>query len=202
MNRPERFGSVAGGTTIATDPSKNVTNLLVDWRAGDANALSQLAPLIYGERRKLAGHYRRGERAAHTLQPTALVNKAFEHLLDADVAWQNRAHFYAVTATQMRRILVDHAKRRRSLKRGAGAPHVSLTQIELANEDMGIDLLALNAALEELEALNPARSQLIKLQYFAGLSQRGIASITNQSKTQVHRDVSFARAWLCHKLQE
>ncbi len=144
----------------------------------------------------------RGERAGHTLQPTALVNQAFEHLLDADIAWQNRAHFIAVAAIQMRRILVDHAKSRLSLKRGAGAHHESLTKVALGEEESSIDLLALDEALKNLAALDEKLSHAIELHYFAGLTQREIAQVTERSKTQVQRDLSFARAWLRKELDQ
>lgn len=172
------------------------------WQSGDSDALSKLTPLVYQELRRVAAHYMSGERSNHTLQPTALINQAFEHLLDADIAWQDRSHFIAVAATQMRRVLVDHAKSRLALKRGSGAHHESLTTAELAQEDVNIDLLALDTALDNLSNLDKSLSQTVELHYFAGLTQREIASVTALSKTQVQRDLSFARSWLLKELAQ
>jgi len=183
-------------------PSKSdVTELLGAWRSGDEQALSELTRLVYSELRGLAGGYMRGERSEHTLQPTALVNEAFVRLIDADGNWQSRAHFIAVAATQMRRLLIDHAKGRAAIKRQGDATHFRLTEIQIGEESISIDLLALDEALTKLAEIDQNMCGAIELHYYAGLSQRDIAEVTSRSKTQVQRDLVFARAWLVNELR-
>jgi RNA polymerase sigma-70 factor (ECF subfamily) len=178
---------------------KSVTQLLVAWSDGDQSALDQLVPLVHGELRRLARSYMRGERHGHTLQTTALVNEAYLRLIDQkNVRWQNRAHFLAIAAQLMRRILVDYARRRQYRKRGGGALQVSLANAESLSEDRAPDLVALDEALRSLAEIDPRRSQVVELRFFGGLNIEETAEILKISPTTVERDWIIARAWL-HK---
>jgi len=177
-----------------------VTGLLQEWRGGDAAALDRLMPLVYAELRRQAQRAMRRERAGHTLQPTELVHEAFLRLVDADIAWQDRAHFLAAAATAMRRVLLDHAKARQRLKRGGGAVLVSLVDVA-APEDTSIeDFIALDAALTRLAADDARRSRLIELRYFGGLNLEEAGAVLGLSTATVHRELKLARAWLMREL--
>lgn len=178
-----------------------LTQLLAEWRAGDRKALESLTPLVYSELRKLAGGYMYAERAGHTLQPTALVNEAYVRLIESNIDWRDRAHFFAVAARLMRRILIDCARARASQKRGNNARRVPLTDVQLATEDRGVDLFALDAALDKLEQFDQRKSDLLALHYFAGLSLREIAEVTDTPKTNLVRELTLARSWLYDELQ-
>jgi RNA polymerase sigma factor (TIGR02999 family) len=177
-------------------PVAEVSGLLRAWTAGDQTALDQLAPIVYDELRHLARHYLRGERADHSLQATALVNEAYLRLTDyKKMRWENRAHFFAVSAQLMRRILVEHA-RRRNQKRGAGVEHVALDDTAVIGPGRGQDLVALDDAMEALARLDPRKARVVELRFFGGLSVEETAEVVKVSTVTVMRDWSTARAWL------
>lgn len=180
---------------------ERVTGLLLAWSAGDQAALEKLIPLVYAELHRLARRYMRHENAGHTLQTSALVNEAYLRLIESHcVRWQNRSHFFAVSAQIMRRILVDFARARQNLKRGGGARRVSLDEGWVVSPERGADLLALDEALERLRALNARQSQVVDLRYFAGLNEKEIAEVLKVSPRTVRHDWSLARAWLYREL--
>jgi RNA polymerase sigma factor (TIGR02999 family) len=176
-----------------------VSTLLRAWSKGEQNALDKLTPIVYDELRRLAAHYMRGERSGHSLQTTALVNEAYLRLVDyKHMRWQNRAHFFAVSAQLMRRILVDHA-RRHNLKRGGGIQHVSLEETAvIAGRDE--DLVALDDALQALARIDPRKVQVVELRFFGGLSVQETAEVLKVSEVTVMRDWSTARAWLYREI--
>jgi RNA polymerase sigma factor (TIGR02999 family) len=181
-------------------PPGDVTELLLAWRAGDEPALGRLVPLVHGELRRIAGRCLRGERAGHSIEATALVNEAYLRLVDARrVNWQSRAHFLAMAARAMRRVLVDAARARAAAKRGAGAARVTLTDATGLLE-RGHDVLALDDALEALARLDPRRSRVVELRYFGGLSVAETAAILGVSVETVMRDWKLARSWLRREL--
>jgi len=181
-----------------TETSK-ITRLLLDWRSGENQALGELLPMVQDNLRQLAGKYMRAENAGHTLQATALVNEAFLRLVDVKVTWQNRAHFIAIAARTMRRILVDHAKAKHREKRGGNAIQVTLhdTRIGHSNEP---DILDLEEALTRLAAFDERKSQVIELNFFGGLTYDEIAEVLNISAATVDRELRFAKAWLYREL--
>jgi RNA polymerase sigma factor (TIGR02999 family) len=185
-------------SSMGTHTSGEITLLLQQMGGGDTQASEKLLRLVLPELRALARHYLRGERPGHTLQPTALVNEAYLRLVsDQSRNWQNRAHFVAVTAGVMRRILIDHARKRQALKRDA-----QLAPNEIPDEREGLsakeaeELIALDAALNRLEVLNPRHRQVVELRYFGGLSVEETAEALNVSPITVKRDWRVARAWL------
>ena len=184
-------------------PSKNeVSQLLVDWRSGDRAALDKLIPLVHQELRRLARHYLRGERIGHTLQPTALVNEAYLRLIDyRDIQWQNRAHFFAVAAQLMRRILVDHARSRNYAKRGGLQQKLSLSKADRFANKPDVDLVALDDALKTLAAMNEQQSRLVELRFFGGLTIEETAEVLGVSHATVERDWAVARAWLRREIR-
>lgn len=183
--------------------SAEITQLLVDWSNGNEAALERLMPLIYDDLRRLAHHYMSRERAGHTLQTTAVVHEAYLRLIDQrNVRWQNRAHFFAIAAQAMRRILVDHARGQAYAKRGGGVRKVSLEEVaELSAERAG-ELVALDDALKRLAAIDPRRSQVVELRYFGGLSNEEAAEVLRISPNTVTRDWNLAKAWLYHEIAE
>jgi len=181
--------------------SERVTGLLLAWSDGDQAALERLIPLVYAELHRLARRYMRRENAGHTLQTSALVNEAYLHLIEAHrVHWQNRNHFFAVSAQIMRRILVDFARARKNLKRGGGTCRVSFDEGLLISPERGTDLLALHEALERLGALSSRQSQVVELRYFGGLNEEEVAEVLKVSPRTVRHDWSLARAWLYREL--
>lgn len=186
---------------MTSSPAKAVTHLLLEWRSGNQAALDQLMPLVYDELRRLAAHYMRSERPDHTLQATALVNEAYLHLIDMDVGWQNRAHFFAVAARLMRRLLVDHAKAHRRAKRGSGGRKLSLDEALDVSVEPASDVLALDEALNRLATLDPRKSQIIELHFFGGLSNEETAEALGLSRATVQRELRLAKAWLNHELK-
>jgi RNA polymerase sigma factor (TIGR02999 family) len=181
-------------------PCGEVSGLLRAWGDGDLDALNRLTPIVYDELRRLAKHYMRGERAGHSLQATALVNEAYMRLVDyKGMKWQNRAHFFAVSAQLMRRILVDHA-RRRNLKRGGGMQHVSLNETAIVGAEQTADLVALNDALDALARLDPRKVQVVEMRFFGGLGVDETAEVLQVSSVTVMRDWSTAKAWLYREL--
>ncbi len=175
-----------------------VTNLLSAWHAGDRGALDRLIPLVHAELHRMAEECMRGERPGHTLQPTALVNEAYLRLVGSEVAWQGRAHFFAVAATTMRRVLVDNARARGRLKRAARP--VSLEDSLLVAPDRADDLLVVDDALERLAARDDRAAKVVELHYFGGLTYEETAEALAISPATVDRDLRFARAWLHREL--
>ena len=175
-----------------------VTVLLKSWRQGDSSALDRVAEIVDRELRRLAGSYLRRERPGHTLQPTALVNEAFMRLMgQADrVDWESRSQFIAIAARHMRQILVDHARRHRAGKRGAGVTLISLDDAPASTPPPSTDVLALDEALEQLAAVDPRKARAMELKYFGGLEMAEIASALNLSIKTVEKDVRLAGAWL------
>jgi RNA polymerase sigma-70 factor (ECF subfamily) len=190
----------AGDDEARKPPIGEVSGLLRAWGDGDRAALDKLTPVVYEELRRLASHYMRGERPGHSLQATALVNEAYMRLVDyKGMQWQNRAHFFAVSAQLMRRILVEHA-RRHNLKRGGGVPHVSLDDTAIVGGDRGADLVALDDALEALARFDLRKVQVVEMRFFGGLSVEETAEVLKVSSVTVMRDWSTAKAWLYREL--
>ena len=186
---------------MRTHSPKEITRLLVAWGEGDEAALDELSPLVYEELHRLAHHYMGRERAAHTLQTTALVNEAYVRLIDwKNVRWQNRAHFFAVSAQLMRRILVDFARARGYDKRGGRARAVTLDEAALVADEKGTDLVALDEALVTLAELDPRQSKVVELRFFGGLTNEEVSEVLKVSEGTVRRDWSLARAWLHREL--
>jgi RNA polymerase sigma factor (TIGR02999 family) len=179
----------------------DVTGLLVAWGNGDENARTHLVEAVYGELRRLARGYLQRERPDHSLAPTALVHEAYLKLVDQRrVRWQNRAQFFAIAAHLMRRILVDHARARLALKRGAGA-RVPLQDVDGGNDPFGVDILALDAALQRLSATYPRQADLVHLRFFAGLTVPEVAEVLGVAPITVKRDWAVARAWLYREMR-
>ena len=185
---------------MTTPSTEELTQLLLAWSDGDREALERLTPLVEGELHRLAKHYMRGERPDHTLQTTALVNEVYLRLIDwKNVRWQNRAHFFAVSAQLMRRILVDFARSRPGLREGK-ARHVSLDEALVVTEEQSVDLVALDDALTALKAFDPRKSQIVELRFFGGLSVEETAEVLKLSPITVMREWNKAKAWLYREL--
>jgi len=182
----------------AADPADGpITLLLTELGRGNRAVEGQLAVLVYSELRRLASRYMRRERGSHTLQPTALVNEAWVRLGDGQhVPWQSRAHFFAVASNCMRQILVDHARKRRSAKRGGGRHQVTLEEGFLKDQNKVLDLLVLHDALERLKALDARACRIVEMHFFGGLSFEEMAEVLQVSSRTVTRDWNMARAWL------
>lgn len=188
------------GTAQLRDGPNDISQLLRAWSNGDELALSELTPIVYAELRRLAHRYMRRERAGHSLQTTALVNEAYMRLVDCTrMQWQNRAHFFAVSSQLMRRILVDHA-RRQNLKRGGGVPHVSLDEAVVVGKQPGLDLVALDDALNALARMDERKGRVVEMRFFAGLSVDEIAAVLKVSPVTVRRDWNSAKIWLYREL--
>ncbi len=180
----------------------DVTQLLQAWSDGDQAALEKLVPLVYGELHRLAKRYMARERPGHTLQTTALVNEAYFKLIDSNhMNWRNRTHFFAVAAQLMRRILIDHARSRRSLKRGVEPAAVSLDEAPVVSQEPPADLVALDDALNALAAIDPRKSQVVQLRFFGGLSVEQTAEVLKVSADTVMSDWKLAKIWLLHELR-
>ena len=185
-----------------------ITELLVDWSNGDETALDRLMPLVYDELRRLARHYMRNERAGQTLQTTALVHEAYLRLAGyKEIKWQERAHFFAIAAQLMRRILVEHARARKRVKRGRDAQTIcldakaiSLAEDASASADHFLDMLALDEAMRKLEAFDTRKTKVVEMRFFAGMENKEIAEVLSISVNQVIRDWNFAEAWLRREL--
>jgi RNA polymerase sigma factor (TIGR02999 family) len=187
---------------MATPPPQDVSRLLVAWSNGDEEALEQLMPLVYEEMRRLAHRHLGRERAGHTLQTTALVHEAYLRLVDQkEVRWQNRAHFFAVAAQMMRRILVDYARARRFAKRGGGARHVSLDEAMVVSNECAADIVALDEALNALAEFDERKSRMVELRFFGGLSIEETAEALRVSPGTVMRDWTLAKAWLQREMR-
>ena len=186
---------------MATPSTRQVTELLLAWRQGEESALEKLTPVVYEELRRLAHRYMGGERAAHTLQTTALVNEAYLWLIDGkQVNWQNRAHFFAVSARLMRRILVDWARSRQAQKRGDEPLRVTLDEALAVSRTHGEDLVALDEALQKLTEVDPRKSQVVEMRFFGGLSVEETAEVLKVSPDTVLRDWRLAKLLLLQEL--
>jgi len=190
MNAPE-----------GTAPADEITALLRGWTAGSVDALDRLTPILYDELKRIARRYMIRERKEHTLQPTALVNEAFLRLVDVQgVQWQDRAHFFALSAQMMRRILVNYAIARGAGKRGGSAQKVSLDDAILASPERDEQLVELDQALESLNKLDPRKARVVELRFFAGLSVEETAAVLDVSQQTVLRDWSLAKTWLAREM--
>jgi RNA polymerase sigma-70 factor, ECF subfamily len=182
------------------DPER-MTQLLRDWQAGREEALQELMPLVYDQLRAIAARQLRGEKRGNTLRATELVHEAYLRLVGADISFVDRAHFYAVSARLIRRILIDHAHKRQSEKRGGGATRISLEEDLLITPDTADTVLAIHEALERLEALDPRKARIVELVFFGGLEQDLAAAALQISPATLRRDLRLARAWLYNELR-
>lgn len=181
-------------------PDGDVSTLLRAWSEGDQRALDKLAPIVYDELRRLAGYYLNRERAGHSLQATALVNEAYLRLVDYKrMRWENRTHFFAVSAQLMRRILVDHA-RRHNLKRGGGVQHIALEDTAIVGGGRAENLVVLDDAMQALARIDPRKAHVVELRFFGGLSVEETAEVLKVSPVTVMRDWNTARAWLLREI--
>jgi len=181
--------------------STGITELLINWSNGDQEALDQLLPLVERELHRLAHRYMRREDAGHLLQTTALINETFLRLVDQNrVQWQNRAHFFAIAARIMRRVLLNYARDQQRLKRGGKTIHVSLSEADTQAAELSVELLALDEALNKLAAIDPRKSLVVELRYFGGLSVEETAEALKVAPITVTRDWNLARAWLAREM--
>ena len=182
--------------------SSDITALLGDWTRGNQNAFNQLLPLVYAELRRMATRHLRGERAGHTLQPTALVHEVYLRLVDQrKVDWRNRAHFFGVSAQVMRRILVDHARTHNAIKRGDGLPRVSIDEAKDVTGPDGIPVLALDEALNRLTAIDEDLAKIVELRAFGGMTIDEAACVLQVSPSTAKREWRTAKAWLTRELE-
>lgn len=185
------------GSAVGDLLSQNITHLLKEWSDGDERALDRLTPLVYEELRQQAARYLRRERPGHTLQTTALIHEAYLRLIDAkDVQWQSRAHFFAIAANLMRRILVDHSRRRDAEKRGGSHIRLTLDEALAGAKETDVDVLAIDEALNRLATVDPQQARVVELRFFSGLTVEETAEALGVSPKTVKRDWSVARAWL------
>jgi RNA polymerase sigma factor (TIGR02999 family) len=188
---------------VGPELSKQVSELLANWNQGDVKAREALMPLVYNELRKLAASHLRHERNDHTLQPTALVHEVYLRLAEQkNVQWQDKSHFFGVTAQLMRRILVDHARSHRADKRGGGLPKVSLNEAIAMSRERPAQLLALDESLTQLASTDPQQGRIVELRVFAGLTIEQTAEVLGISPVTVKRDWSLAKAWLLRELDK
>ena len=198
-----RLGADIISPAVQPSAAPPVTALLQAWSAGDSTALDRLIPLVHSELRRLARRYMRRERSRHTLQTTALINEAYLRLVDAQtVDWRNRAHFFAIAARVMRRVLVDFARERGYQKRGGGSCRVTLDESLLIAQAPDADLVALDEGLNALAAVDPRKSRAIELRFFGGLSIEEASIVLDVSPETVKRDCRLAKAWLLRWLTE
>ncbi len=184
-----------------TNNSVEITRLLIAWSEGDQESLERLLPLVIPELRRIAKRYMRQERSGHTLQTTALINEAFIKLVDqTQVHWHNRAHFFAIAAQCMRRILIDYARTQRRAKRGGSAEHLALTDAPVLSFTQSEELLVLDAALNKLAQTEERKCRVVELRYFGGCSDEEIAELLNVSVRTVARDWHLARSWLYREI--
>jgi RNA polymerase sigma-70 factor, ECF subfamily len=188
---------------VAVSPTHEVTQLLKAWTAGDENALEKLTPLVYEQLHRVARHYMAGQRPGHSLQATALVNEVYLRLVDCgQVNWQDRAHFFAVSAQLMRRILIDFARSRGYQKRGGGIPRISLEDAPSVSSEPDPDIVALDDALKTLAKVDSRKSRVVELRFFGGLSVEETAEVLGVSAETVGRDWKMAKMWLLEELNE
>jgi RNA polymerase sigma-70 factor (ECF subfamily) len=185
-------------------PSSSITGLLKAWGGGDQTAFEKLVPLVDAELRRLARRYMGGERVGHTLQPTALINEVYLRLIDwGSISWQDRAHFFGLSARLMRHVLVDHARRQRRGKRGGDAVTIAFDEAAVVPKERAADLVAIDDALNALATHDVRKSQIVELRFFGGLSVEETAEVLKVSPRTVKREWSLARAWLyCQLTQE
>src|SRR5215471_9357892 len=187
---------------VSPEKSASITRLLHEWRQGDVKALEEVTALVDRELHRLAGAYMRRERAGHTLQPTALVNEAYLRLVEGDIPWEGRAHFFGIAARIMRQILVDHARKHQALKRGADRrANRSISKVADPAGGRDVDVLALHLALGELADLDPRQAAIVELRYFGGLTEEEVAQVTHLSPATIRREIAAARFWLGHRMQ-
>jgi RNA polymerase sigma factor (TIGR02999 family) len=184
--------------------SQQITQLLNQWSDGDAEVLDDLMPLVYKELRRQASRYLRRERANHTLQPTALINEAYLKLINQrDVKWQNRAHFFAIAAQAMRRILTDYARERKREKRGGAVEDLPIEEaFAIVSREKSVDLIALDEALNKLAKFDERQAKVVELRYFSGLSIDETAEVLNVSNVTIRRDWNMAKAWLHQEIKK
>ena len=180
-----------------------VTQILHDWSGGDRQAPERLMPLVYDEMRRVARSFLARERGGHTLQPTALVNEAYLRLVDQrSVSWQNRAHFYGIAASMMRRVLIDHARAHATEKRGGGAVHLSFDDVQVPLEERAASFVAMDEALEKLSQMDERKGRIVEMRFFGGLTDEEIAEVLGVSTRTVLRDWKTARLWLFRELSQ
>ncbi len=184
-------------------PPKGVTQLLIDWRDGNQQAMDEMLPLVYAELRRIAANRLRHERPGHTLQPTALVHEAYLRLIDQEnVNWQNRAQFYGIAAEMMRRILINHAVAKHADKRGGDAIKVSLSAAENIFAQKDVNLIALDEAMKSLSIFDERKSKIVELKFFGGLTIEEIAEVLSISHATVEREWTLAKAWLHREISK
>jgi len=202
-DHPTTTGMASRETSMMEKPSEpqEVTRLLLAWNDGDEGALEKLVPVVYQELRRLAGRQMRRERPDHSLQVTALINEAYLRLVDLqNVQWQNRAHFFALCARLMRRILVDFARARHYAKRGGGAQAIPLDQSVVVSPQSSKDLVAVDDALKALAQVDDRKAQVVELRFFGGLTEKEAAEVLKVSAETVRRDWKLAKVWLLREL--
>jgi len=178
----------------------NITQLLHDWVSGDQGSLDELTPLVYDQLHRIAARAFRGERANHTLQATALVHEAYARLIDVDIDWQDRSHFFALAARMMRRILVDHANAKGAAKRGGPAPNLPLDDVIAVTPETGEEILELHEALLRLSEQDKRKADILELHYFGGLTYQEMGEVLELSSSTLDREIRFAKAWLRNEL--
>ncbi len=181
---------------VAHVTDSDITKLLHDWVAGDQRSLDALTPLVYDQLHRIASRAFRGERADHTLQTTALVHEAFAKLVHVDVDWQDRSHFFALSARLMRRILVDHANARAAAKRGGNAAKLPLDDVLVVSPQASEEVLNLHEGLNALAAKDEPKAEMLELHYFGGLTYAEMSEVLGRSTSSLDRDIRFAKAWL------
>jgi len=183
--------------------AEDITCLLQEWKNGDETAIDRLFPLVYDELRRQARSYLNRERGNHTLQPTALVHEVYLRLIKLNqIKWENRAHFYAISATTMRRILVDHAREIAADKRGGAMQRITLEKVQIANGQKATDLLELDEALTKLAEIEERKARVIEMNFFGGLNQKEIAEVLQMTEKTIQRDLKFAKLWLYRELSQ
>jgi RNA polymerase sigma factor (TIGR02999 family) len=188
---------------ISLPPRQEVTQVLGDWNKGDANAPDRLMPLVYEELRRLARNYLQRERSDHTLQATGLVHEAYLRLVDhSSMTWQNRAHFFAVAAQVMRRILVDHARSHRAEKRGGAREKIEFDEACAPTDEKAVDLIALDDALQDLVTFDPRQSRIVEMRFFGGLTNEEIGEVLGVSARTIKREWRLAKAWLRREIMK
>jgi RNA polymerase sigma factor (TIGR02999 family) len=186
---------------VESEQRADVTQMLLDWSQGDEASLERLMPVVYDELKRLARIQMGRERSDHTLQPTAVVHEAYFRLVDAQrIAWRDRAHFFAVASRLIRRVLVDHARRHRADKRGAGVAHLTIDDVPPVGEVRADEIVALDEALKSLEELDPRQGRVVEMRYFGGLTIEETAAVLKISPATVKREWSVASAWLRREL--
>ena len=192
--------STSNGVLIMSN--NDITLLLQDWVAGDSSSLEKLTPLVYEHLHRLAANIFNNERPNHTMQATALVHEAFVKLVDVKANWQDRSHFYALAAKMMRRILVDHARAKHSVKRGENNKVLALEDVIVVTPEIGEEIINLHEALNTLAEDDPQKAELLELHYFGGLTYQEISDSLNISTSKLDRDMRFSKAWLRSQLED